>query len=292
MAKSLQPDQVAGLYRRNVGRFKLATIHDGMLEAAFQDVVGIEPQAWEAAHRAAFRPMPPRLSCNTFVVEGAGRLILVDGGCGETTPGAGQQVAGLHTLGIKPTDVDMILMTHLHRDHAAGLIDKSGQALFPNAELLVHDDDLVFWRDESTLGRLRESQKQDFGIARAVLHAYSDRVRAIGSEEVVTGITAIPTPGHTPGHTAWFLDSDGQRLLIWGDVVHLPVIQFARPDASVVYDIDPQAAAATRQKVLDMAAAERLPVAGVHLDFPSFGQVEARPGGGFVYTAEIWSSAL
>jgi glyoxylase-like metal-dependent hydrolase (beta-lactamase superfamily II) len=292
MAKRLPSEQVPGLYRRNVGEFKIATVHDGMLDASFQDIVGVEPQVWEAAHRAAFRALPPQLSCNTFAIERAGRLIVIDAGCGTTTPGAGQQLAALRALGVAPADVDVALMTHLHRDHAAGLIDASGLAVFPHAELVVHRDDLDFWGDEATLAGLRESQKPDFAIATAVLHAYADRIRSVESEEVLPGVTAIPTPGHTPGHTAWLLDSHDERLLIWGDVVHLPVIQFARPEAGVVYDIDSPAAAATRRRVLDMAATERLLVAGVHLDFPCFGWVEARAGGGFSYINEVWSSTL
>ena len=294
MAKSLPLIQVPGLYRRNVGSFRVATVHDGMLDAAFEDIVGVAPQVWETVHRAAFRPVPPQLACNTFVIEGGGRLMLVDAGCGATTPGAGQQVAGLSALGIAPSDVDMVLMTHLHRDHAAGLVDPSGQAVFPRAELVVHRDDLDFWRDETTLGRLRNGQKQDFLIATAVLWAYADRTRSIGGGEVMPGISAIPTPGHTPGHTAWLLDSDGDRLLIWGDVVHLPLVQFAHPEAGVIYDFDGPAAAEARLRVLEMVAAERIPVAGVHLDFPCFGHVQARSdaGGGFDYTAETWTSTI
>ncbi len=105
----------------------------------------------------------------------------------------------------------------------------------------------------------------DFTIAGTVLAAYADRLRPIRAGEVAAHITAVPTPGHTPGHTAWLIDSEGERLLIWGDVVHLPAIHFALPRASVVHDLDSDAAAATR-RVLDMVATERIPVAGVHLD--------------------------
>lgn len=294
MAPFLSPSQVSGLYRRNVGSFRVATVHDGMLDASFGDIVGVAPQVWEAMHCAAFRPVPPQLACNTFVIEDEARLMLVDAGCGATTPGAGQQVANLSALGITPGDVDMVLMTHLHRDHAAGLVDERGQAVFPRAELVVHRDDLDFWRDETTLGRLRDGQKQDFHIAAAVLSAYADRIRSVGGGHVVPGISAIPTPGHTPGHTAWLLDSEGDRLLIWGDIVHLPVIQFAHPEAGVVYDFDGPSAAAARLRVLEMAAAERIPVAGVHLDFPCFGRVEACSSarGGFDYTSEVWTSNI
>ena len=139
---------------------------------------------------------------------------------------------------------------------------------------------------------LRASIRPLISIATAVLAAYADRLRPIASGEAAPGVSAIPTPGHTPGHTAWLIESQGERLLIWGDVVHLPAIQFSNPEASVVYDLDSEGAAATRRRVLDMVAADRLPVAGVHLDFPCFGRVEARPSGGFSYTAEIWSSLL
>ena len=292
MGMILPAGQTIGTYRRNVGAFRVATIHDGMLGTAFADIVGADRAVCEAAHRAAFRPLPPRLSCNSFVIESAERLMLVDAGCGTTAPEAGRHAEGLAALGIEPADVDAVLMTHLHRDHAAGLVDPAGRAVFPAAELVVHADELRFWRDEGSLARLRDSQKQDFRIAKAVLAAYGDRLVPVGAGQVMAGISAVPAPGHTPGHTAWLLDSDGERLLIWGDVVHLPAIQFAMPEASVVYDLDSQAAAVARRQVLDMVAAEQLPVAGVHLDFPCFGRVERNAGGSFAYTPEIWTSAL
>ena len=288
----LPSHQVAGLYRRDVGAMRVATIHDGMLATAFDDIVDADPARCEAMHRAAHRPMPPTLSCNAFVVETAGRLMLVDAGCGTTAPAAGHHGAGLAALGVAPDAVDAVLMTHLHRDHAAGLVDAAGRALFRNAELVVHADDLAFWQDGRSVARLRDSQKVDHAIAATVLAAYGDRLRPVRAGEVAPGITAVPTPGHTPGHTAWLLQSDGERLLIWGDVVHLPAIQFAEPRASVAYDLDSAAAAATRARVLDMVATERIPVAGVHLDFPCFGHVDARSDGGYAYVPGVWTSDL
>lgn len=292
MVGSLPVDQIAGLFRRNVGSFRLATVHDGMLDTAFDHVLGVEPAAAEAAHRAARRSLPPQLSCNTFVIDSGRHIALVDAGCGATTRSAGKHLAGLVALGIQPEAVDTLLMTHLHRDHAAGLIDARGQAVFPRAELVVHNSELAFWGDEANMARLSDGQKQDFLIATAVLRTYASRLRPVGAGEVLPGISAVPTPGHTPGHTAWLLASGPDRLLIWGDVVHLPVIQFANPEASVVYDVDSRVAAATRARLLDMVAADGLPVAGVHLDFPCFGAVEARTDGGFSYVPQIWTSTL
>ena len=279
------------MYRRNVGQVSVATVHDGMLSTAFADIVSADPAACEALHRAAHRPMPPELSTNTFVLEDADRLMLVDAGCGNTAPAAGYQRDGLAMLGIAPEDVDVILMTHLHRDHAAGLLDSANGAVFPRAELMVHADDLAFWRDPASRALLRDSQKCDHDIATEVLRAYGDRIRSVEAGPVLPGISAVPTPGHTPGHTAWLIESEGDRLLIWGDVVHLPAIQFAHPEASVVYDLDSPAAAIARRRVLDMVATDGIPVAGVHLDFPCFGHVERR-GSAFVYTPDIWTSTL
>lgn len=292
MAGPLPLEQVAGVYRRNVGSLRIATVHDGMLDTAFDHVVGVDPAVLEAAHRAAFRSVPPRLSCNTFVIEGGNRLALVDAGCGATEHSAGKQLAGLGALGIDAHDVDAVLLTHLHRDHAAGLIDGDFRAVFPRAELVVSREELAFWQEETNVARLSPGQKQDFAIATHVLRQYADRLRPVEAGEVVAGISAVPLPGHTPGHTAWLLDSEGDRLLIWGDVVHLPALQFSHPEASVIYDLDSEMAAASRRHVLDMAAKERLPVAGVHLDFPCFGRVEARSKGGFAYVPEVWTSIL
>ena len=292
MSSKLPADQVTGISRRNVGSVAVATIHDGMLATAFGDVLGVDPALAEALHRAAHRPMPPELSCNTFAVDTGTRLMLVDAGCGWTAPKAGKQGQGLAALGITPDAIDAVLMTHLHRDHAAGLVTPDGRALFPNAELVLHADDLAFWRDERSLGRLRESQRIDWTIANSVLDAYADRLRPVTTGAVMPHVSVVPTPGHTPGHAAWLIDADGAQLLISGDVVHFPALQFAHPDASVVYDVDPAAAAETRRRVLDWVSADRIPIAGVHLDFPCYGHVEARPSGGFGYVADVWSSTL
>ena len=292
MGDHLKPDQVIGTYRRNVGAAKVATVHDCMLPTAFDDIVDADRVACEAAHRAAFRPMPPRLSCNTFVIELGGRLLLVDAGCGQTAPGGSKQRAGLASLGVSPDAVDVVLMTHLHRDHAAGLIDGAGQALFTKAELVVHEDELAFWQDDANRSRLRPSQRVDFDIAKRVLAAFAERLRPVAAGGGVPGVSAVPTPGHTPGHTAWLIDSGGEHLLIWGDVVHFPAIQFAHPGASVVYDLDSDTAASARRALLDRVAADRVAVAGVHLEFPCCGRVERAASGGFSYTAEVWESGL
>jgi glyoxylase-like metal-dependent hydrolase (beta-lactamase superfamily II) len=290
--KRLSAGQVPGVYRRNVGNVAVATVNDGMVPTAFDHIVGADLAACEAAHRSAGRPTPPWLTIDAYLIETADRLMLVDAGYADITPDAGRLLPNLATLGVRPIDVDAVLMTHLHADHDAGLIDPEGRATFPCAELVVHQDEVTFWRDERNIARLSEGQRTDFALATRVLEAYADRLRLVQAGEVASGVFAVPTPGHTPGHTAWRIVSGNEQLLIWGDVIHLPGVQFAIPDASVIYDVDSRAAAAARRRVLEMVSADRILVAGVHLDFPGYGFVTAERNGRYAYFGELWKPVI
>src|SRR6202035_2854822 len=114
------------------------------------------------------------------------------------------------------------------------------------------------------------------------LRAYRAGFSTGAGGQSVPGITAVPAPGHTPGHTGWLVASGGDALLIWGDVVHLPGLQFAHPDAGMVFDVDGALAIVTRRRIMDMAATDRLRVTGMHMDFPGFGHV-VRSGGAYAF---------
>ena len=116
---------------------------------------------------------------------------------------------------------------------------------------------------------------------------YGSRMRTFSGDAAIPGIRALPLPGHTPGHTGYIVDGGGRRLLIWGDVMHMHDVQERRPDVGMVFDTDPAAAAASRRKALDMAASERMMVAGMHLHFPAFVHV-ARAGNGYALVPEPW----
>ncbi|MDR3495891.1 MAG: MBL fold metallo-hydrolase [Ancalomicrobiaceae bacterium] len=293
MAKRLSAEQCPGVYRRNIGDIRVATVNDGKYPTAFDHIIGVDAARCRQAHEAAHAPTPPWLTIDTFLVDTGDRLMLVDSGFAGAGPTTGRLVSNLALLGVKPADIDAILMTHLHADHVGGLTDENGQRAFANAELVVHEDEIAFWEDEGTLSRLVELQKPDFGRAQKALNAYRGRTRAVRTnEEVASGVSATPTPGHTPGHSAWRISSGDETLLIWGDMVHLPSIQFAIPEASVIYDVDPDAAAQSRRHVLDMAAADQILVAGIHLSFPGYGWVRKTPSGGFAYVAETWTPVL
>jgi glyoxylase-like metal-dependent hydrolase (beta-lactamase superfamily II) len=209
---------------------------------------------------------------NVFLIRSPGRVILVDTGFG------GALFDHLGALGVKAEQVDAVLITHMHGDHIGGLA-RDGKALFPNAAVYLAEQERDYW----TRTRINQG-------AVDALAPYGSRIRVfspveLGAETragILPGITAIASFGHTPGHTLFLLDSEGERLLIWGDLVHVQGIQFPLPDTSVTYDTDPLAAAVSRKKAMEWAAANGVPIAGMHLVYPAIGAVRAS-GGGFVF---------
>ncbi|MDR1142696.1 MAG: MBL fold metallo-hydrolase [Spirochaetaceae bacterium] len=203
---------------------------------------------------------------NTFLIRGKGRVVLVDTGFG------GAVFENMKKLGVNPGDVDVVLLTHLHGDHIGGLA-KDGKALFPRALVYLAEQERDYWTKTNVNAG-----------AVAALAPYGNRIRTFkpgelgaAAAELLPGITAIAAFGHTPGHTAFLVVSGNARLLIWGDVMHVQGIQFPRPDISVTYDTDPVRAAEVRKKILDYAAKNNIPVAGMHLLYPAVGTV--RPAG-------------
>ena len=148
------------------------------------------------------------------------------------------------------------------------------------------------WNDDAAMARGTERQKKFFfQQAREQMAPYRDRMRTFRQGEVLPGVTAIPCHGHTPGHTAYLVESGGRQLLVWGDMVHIPEVQIPRPEVTIDFDTDPQAAAASRRRIFDMAASERLLVTGMHLHFPGFGHLTRR-GDGFAFTPQAWQQVL
>jgi glyoxylase-like metal-dependent hydrolase (beta-lactamase superfamily II) len=281
--------QTPGVHHRHVGDVVVTALNDGVLEASFNWLTHIDPAEPPALHAASFRAIPPRITVNAFLLHLGERLVLVDSGCGGAMgPSLGRLSENLAAMGVAPAAIDAVLLTHLHPDHVGGLVDAAGKALLPNAELVVHEAEPPFWQDDTVLAQASEENRGFIQLARTVLAAYRGRVRTIASGEVLPGITAVPEPGHTPGHTGWLIASGADSLLIWGDIVHMPGVQFARPGAGMGFDIDGAQAIATRQRIMDMAATDRLLVAGMHLDFPAFGHL-ARAGDGYAFIPEVWT---
>ncbi|SDC78977.1 Glyoxylase, beta-lactamase superfamily II [Paraburkholderia lycopersici] len=230
---------------------------------------------------------PATVHINCYVVRGAGRTILIDGGAGGVKQWGGRLRTNLSLAGVEPSEIDTILLTHAHPDHVGGLVDPTGQIAFPNAELVAHRREVRFWQDDGNLGRASERARGNFLIARQVFDGYSDKLRTFDEGEVLPGIKAMPLPGHTDGHTGYIFESREQSLLVWGDIVHFPHIQIERPDVSIAFDQDQSLAASTRSRLLDMVSSDGLLIAGMHLGEPGFARIKQTRGKyGLLYEAE------
>ena len=265
---------------RKIGDIAVTALSDGVLTTSLDVVLGMERGEKERlAGLKTTDPLP--ISVNAFLLERGGRRALIDAGAGHTMgPTLGKLPENLRALAVAPEEIDTIFLTHLHPDHSNGLVDDAGRPHYPNAELIVHETEAAFWLDRDVTSAPNERIRRGIANNRVSTAPYRDRLRTVPDGEAMPGISAVLMPGHTPGHTGWLIQSGKDSLLIWGDLVHLAAIQIPRPDTGLVYDVDPQTACATRKRMFDRIAADKLRVGGAHMDFPGFGAI-VRKGAGF-----------
>lgn len=289
MTAPLPEHQIPGVYHRRIGDVVVTTISDGFLTTDREMMRNMTRAEAEPTLKAHFRD-DLIFSINTFLIRSRGRAVLIDAGSGTYLgPTAGHVIANLKACGVEPSDIDAVLLTHMHPDHSAGLTDReTGKPFFRNAELVAHENEPKHWFDDAQMAKASDLYKVlHFQMTREQVAPYRDRLRTFTSGEVLPGITAMPLHGHTPGHSGYVIGTGREQLLIWGDIIHVPEIQFARPEIVMVPDLDPEAAEASRRKILDTAAAEGFLVAGMHMHFPGFGHV-ARDGKAYKLHPEAW----
>jgi glyoxylase-like metal-dependent hydrolase (beta-lactamase superfamily II) len=285
--------QIPGVYHRRIGDIVVTAISDGYLDGAYEFMRDITPQDAERILKDAYRPAPPRISINCFVLHSGGRTALIETGSDNSMgPTLGKMPQNLAAAGIDTKSIDTIILTHMHPDHSNGLTDENGVAKFPHVELVVAERDVDHWFDDAAMAKATERQRlRFFQWAREQIAPYQKQ-RRDAKGEVFPGVTAEPIPGHTPGHTAYRIESKGEQLLIWGDIVHIPDVQTRRPDVYMEPDVDGAAAIAMRKRVFDMVATDRLLAAGMHMHFPGFLNLNRRADGGYELIPEIWQQEL
>ena len=292
--------QNAGWYRYKVGSFEVTVVTDGMNSNPLSDAyVANAPKADVSAALAAdFLPTDKVSHSYTPVVVNTGsKLVAIDTGLGlgmfDQSKGAvGQYHGNLQAAGIDRNAVDVVIISHFHGDHINGLIGPENKPAFPNAEIMVPETEWAFWADESNASKLPEVARPQMGNVKRVFGIVNKVTKYQAGKEIVPGITAIASPGHTPGHTSHVLASGDSKVLIQADITAGATTLFARhPDWQFVFDTDKAQAVETRKKLYDMAATEKMMVQGYHIPFPSLVNVE-RNGSGFRLVPAPWSPSI
>jgi glyoxylase-like metal-dependent hydrolase (beta-lactamase superfamily II) len=272
--------QAPGYYRFHLGDFRITVLSDGTASRDLSKIMS-NPGKVRAAFAAAHQGLPVELSINCFLIDTGSQKILVDSGAGELFgPTSGHLVANLQASGYQPEDIDAILLTHIHADHSGGLTI-GGRRIFPNAFVYVDQRDPAYWLSADAEAKAPASRRGTFSQSHQTVDPYVEagRLRTFnGATELYPGVRTVPEYGHTPGLTGYMIESRGQRLLLWGDIVHAVEVQFKNPTITIEYDVDPKLAVASRQRALADAARHGYLVGGAHLSFPGIGHVRAEDG--------------
>jgi glyoxylase-like metal-dependent hydrolase (beta-lactamase superfamily II) len=294
--------QAPGWYRYKVGSFEITVVTDGMGRFKVPDnfVGNVSKDELGKALTAAYLP-PDSMATpyNPIVVNTGSKLVLIDTGTGEaaytTSKGAtGQLMTNLAAAGIDAKAIDAVIISHYHGDHVNGLLKADNSLAFPNAEILVPAAEHKFWMDDGEMSRAPAGRME--GLFKNNRRVFSGevmkRLRTYEEgKEVVPGVTAVGTHGHSAGHNSHIVASGASKVYVQADVTHVPFLFVRNPGWHPMYDQDPAMAEATRRKVYDMLVAEKMMVQGFHYPFPSHAYVE-KSGTGYREIPVPWNPTI
>ncbi|MET3649991.1 MBL fold metallo-hydrolase [Phyllobacterium ifriqiyense] len=269
--------QAPGFYRFKIGSAEVTALSDGTVALPLAKLyTNISEEHAKSALNEAFLPEMVPTSVNAFLVNTGERLVLIDAGTGAYLgPSLGKLVVNIEASGYKTDDIDDVVLTHIHTDHSGGLIS-NGKRTFPNATLRVNEREAKFWLSAENAKAAVGIVKQHFGEADQCVTPYvkAGKVETFADNAApVPGFGSILYKGHTPGHSAITLESEGQKIVFWGDITHGDILQFDEPGVAIEFDIDQTAAIATRDTAFKQAVEGKYLVAGAHIAFPGIGHV-------------------
>ena len=281
-----QKTQAPGYYRMMLGEFEVTALSDGTFPMDTGKILThITPKALDAGLARSFLKNPVETSVNGFLINTGSKLVMIDTGAGTLFgPTLGKLLSNLKASGYRPEQVDEIYITHMHGDHVGGL-SADGKAVFPNATVRAAQQEADFWLSKAHMDAAPEDSKGSYQGAMNMLNPYVSAGKFkpfTGDTELVPGIRAMATPGHTAGHTVYVVESKGQKLVLWGDLMHVAAVQFPDPAVTIHFDTDSDMAAANRKKVFAEVAEYGNWVAGAHLSFPGIGHLRTA-GAGYAY---------
>jgi len=274
--------QAPGYQRMQVGKLEITALYDGYLGVSQKILHGASPQDISDLIAGMFVPSTPdgtQTAVNGYLINTGSHLMLIDAGAAACFgPTAGALAGNLNAAGYKAEQVDTVLLTHLHGDHACGIATAEGAAVFPNATVYVSDDEAAYWLNPDIAQQAPEAMQPFFTLAQKAVAPYeaNNRLRQFKpGDTLFPGVKSWPLPGHTPGHGGYLFGTGQAQILFWGDIIHSHAIQFSHPEVSIEFDSDANQAIATRKQVLAEAADQKLWIAGAHLPFPGIGHVRA-----------------
>ena len=285
--------QGPGAYHYRLCDYHLTALYDGIwylpMDAHFMRNATLA-QVNKALAAAFLPPGVLPVSFTALLVNTGSKLILIDTGtAGQITDSAGFMTDNLAAAGVKPDDIDIIIISHFHPDHIDGLKTKDGAKVFSKAEIKVPEPEWAYWMNDAHMSGVPKSVHGYFLNARRIFGDIAKEVTHFSpGAEVAPGIVSIPAYGHTPGHTAFAIHSGKDSLLVMSDTVRNPYLFVRHPDWQPIFDMDGDMAVKARRHMLDRAAADRMLVEAYHFPFPAVGHI-LRRGRGYELAPAMWS---
>ena len=273
----MEKRQAPAFYQLMLGEFEVLVLSDGTNMLPATKLLQGDPARLDQALQRNYLGAVVETSHNSFLVNTGSKLVLIDAGAGSLLgPSTGHLLSNLRAAGYRPEQVDEVYLTHLHADHVGGLM-ANGQRNFPNAMVRVNKRDTDFWLSEANMRAAPADAKRFFQAAMVSITPYQQAGKLAvfdGDTDLTSGVRAQSAYGHTPGHTMYVVESRGEKLALWGDVVHVAAVQFGDPSVTIGYDVDATEARQVHELAFADAAENGHLIGGAHISFPGLGHVQ------------------